>query len=87
MNIVDKIKINHKAKSKQVQALKKKLRNRVPIGKIQELLAQEKNQKVNWQDYYGWGEVDDAAYGRAVARQEARVELLESLIRDFEKKQ
>lgn len=83
MGIFDKIRADHKIKSEQLRILKKKMRNRVPISKLEEMLAHEKRNNVDWRDYHGWGGVDDEAYSKDVARHEARVGLLEELIRKY----
>jgi predicted outer membrane protein len=83
MGVFGKIRADHEKKSKQLRELKKKMRNRIPISKLKEMLAHEKRYKVNWQDYHGWNGVDDDAYSIDVARQEARIQLLEELIRKY----
>lgn len=83
LGIFDKIRADHKKKSEQLRVLKKKMKNRIPISKLKEMLAHENRYKIDWRDYHGWNGVDDNAYSRDVARQEARVELLEELIRKF----
>lgn len=80
---LETIKIDHKKKSSQLQKLKKKMRYRIPISKLKEMLVHEKRYRVNWEDYRSWGSVDDNSYSRDVARQEARVGLLEELIREY----
>ena len=79
----DIIQADHKRKSAQLRKMKKKMKRRIPISKLEERLAQEKNSNVDWRDYRGWNGVDDHAYGRAVGQREARIELLEELIREL----
>lgn len=83
MGIFDKIRADHEKKSKQLRQLKKKMKTRIPVSKLKDMLAHEKNYKIDWQDYRGWNGVDDEAYSRDVARQVARIELLEDLIRKY----
>lgn len=83
MKVIDKIKIDHEKKSDQLRMLKKKMRNRIPVSRLIEKLAHEKKYKVDWRSYHSWGGVDDEAYSRDVAKQEARVELLEELIEKY----
>lgn len=72
---------DHKAKSDMVRVLKKKLKNRISINTLKEHLTWEKEHEVDARDFVGWCEFDDEAYGKAVAKKEARIELLEKLIR------
>lgn len=78
---VMKIWKDHKAKSDMVRVLKKKLKNRISINTLKEHLAWEKEHKVDVRAYDGWEEFDDVGYGKALAKKEARIELLEQLIR------
>jgi len=86
MNILDKIKNDHQNKSEQVRKLKKKLKNRIPISKVKEMLSLEKRNEVNSNHYAGWSNFDDEGYDRACVKREARIELLEQLISMHEKK-
>lgn len=86
MSIFDKIRADHEAKSEQLRKLKHKLKNRVPISKLKEMLALEKRFEVNSNDYMGWSDFDDEGYERACVKRDARIELLEQLILEHEKK-
>lgn len=81
VNILDRIKKDHENKSKQLRKLKKNMKSRIPISKIKEMLARDKQYKIDWRDY-SFNGVDDNAYSSDVARREAKVELLEELIRN-----
>lgn len=85
MGVFDKIRADHKAKSEQLRKMKHKLKNRVPISKLKEMLALEKRYEVNANHYKGWSDFDDEGYERACVKKEARIELLEKLILDYEK--
>lgn len=71
---------DHKKKSNIIKKLKKKLKNRISINTLKEYLSWGKEHEVDARDFVGWGEFDDEAYGKAIARKEARIELLEKLI-------
>ncbi|HDR7066918.1 TPA: hypothetical protein QCW42_004024 [Bacillus cereus] len=77
-----KIVQDHKKKSDIVRTLKKKLKNRIAISKLEEMLAHEKRNDVDPNHYTGIYEFDDEGYGKAVAKKEARIELLEDIIRN-----
>ena len=83
MESLDKIKVDHERLSKQVRKYKKKMKNRIPVTKLKEMLIHEKKYGVDWRDYRGWNGVDERAYSRDVGKQEARVELLEELIKKY----
>lgn len=85
MSISDKIKADHQVKSKKLRRLKKKLKNRIPISKLQEMLKHEKRYNVNPSDFTGWSDFDDEGYTIACAKKEAKIELLEQIIKDFRK--
>uniref|UniRef100_A0AB39C7G0 Uncharacterized protein n=1 Tax=Bacillus phage KoopaTroopa TaxID=3234046 RepID=A0AB39C7G0_9CAUD len=72
---------DHKVKSDMVRVLKDKLKNRISINTLKEHLAWEKKHEVDARNYDGWEEFDDVGYGKALAKKEARIELLEELIR------
>lgn len=76
-----KILRDHMVKSDIIRVLKKKLKNRISINTLKEHLAWEKEHEVDARDFVGWCEFDDEAYGKALAKKEARIELLEKLIR------
>lgn len=82
LELFDTIKREHSKKSKQHKKLKKSMHKRVPIESLQRRLAYENSYTINWQDYDRWGEVNDGAYARDVAKQETRISLLEDLIRE-----
>lgn len=81
----EKIIHDHKRKSKQLKALKKirkrDAQNKIPLKRLEDLLLREKNRTIRGMDYQGDNYFDDEGFGRAEARREARIELLESLIR------
>lgn len=64
-----------------VKTLKKKLKNRIAISKLEEMLIHEKRNDVDPNHYTGIYEFDDEGYGKAIAKREARIELLEEIIR------
>ncbi|UGO50651.1 hypothetical protein PQE68_gp060 [Bacillus phage vB_BanS_Sophrita] len=72
---------DHAVKSDMVRVLKKKAKNSISINILKEHLSWEKEHEVDARDFVGWCEFDDEAYGKAVARKEARIQLLEELIR------
>ncbi|UUV47125.1 hypothetical protein [Bacillus phage vB_BanS-Thrax5] len=72
---------DHAVKSDMVRVLKKKAKNSISINILKEHLAWEKEHEVDARDFVGWCEFDDEAYGKAIARKEARIQLLEELIR------
>lgn len=85
MNVLDRIKIDHKNKSEQLRKMEKKLKNRIPISKVKEMLEHEKHYEVNSNNYMGWSDFDDEGYAKACAKKEARIELLEQLVKQFDK--
>ncbi|AMQ66489.1 hypothetical protein BH753_gp007 [Bacillus phage Shbh1] len=78
-------------KSKQVIKLRKKLGTRIPLSKLEEMLKYEKSYKIDGRDYYGVhgydddddDDDDDDGYTIDSTRKEARIELLEELIRSI----
>ncbi|MDS7057190.1 hypothetical protein NXG04_07810 [Klebsiella pneumoniae] len=72
---------DHAVKSDVVRVLKKKAKNSISINTLKEHLAWEKTHEVDVLAYDGWEEFDDVGYGKALAKKEARIELLEELIR------
>jgi hypothetical protein len=84
---INKIILDHKKKSNEVRKLKKKLKNKaksrngVPLSKLQHLLGIERAQTIDHRDYISWGEFDDSGYARENSRKDARIELLEELIK------
>jgi len=84
MENIDKIVEDHQNKSAKLRTLKKKMKNkmknRIPLSKIQELLEMEQKRKVNPTDFADWDRMDNEAYGAAVASREARIELLKEIL-------
>lgn len=82
----DKIIEDHARKSKQVRELKKTVKrmavNKVSIVLLKQKRALEVQKEVDARDYQGWDNFDDEGYARAVAKREARIELLNELIRE-----
>jgi len=85
----EKVIKNHTQKSKQVRKLKKDVKrltaNQIPLSLVKEKLDYEKKHKVDACDYQGLDSFDDEGWGRAEARREARIQLLEELIRESKK--
>ncbi|WP_442637857.1 hypothetical protein [Rossellomorea marisflavi] len=85
----DKIIQDHARKSRQVKELKKTVKrlsvDKVSLSYLKEQLALEKTRKVNSRDFQNMGYFDDEGYGRAEARREARIQLLEELIFNSER--
>lgn len=83
MDVQDKIIKNHKSKSIQVKELKLKLKKTISLGKLEAMLAAEKNYKLDGWNYQGLDEYDHKGYDRDHAAKEAKIELLEDLIRQI----
>lgn len=85
VSITDKIKKDHKRKSDQVKELRKSLKNKtkntIPLAKLKDMLAKTKRYEVDARDYDGLNHFDDAGFDRADAKRDARIELLEEIIR------
>lgn len=85
----EKIIQDHARKSKQVKELKKTVKrlsvDKVSMPYLKEKLAWEKKHEVNSRDYQNLEYFDNEGYGRAEARREARIQLLEELIVDLER--
>jgi len=85
MNTLDKIIHNHTTKSNQLKKahrkLKNKTRNTLDVHELETLLRIEQREKINAQDYMSWGSFEGGAFERDVATKEARVDLLQDLIR------
>ena len=77
---------DHKFKSdklkKAKQEIKKLRKGSINVSVLERKLRYEKAKEVNSLDYMGLDEFDDEGFGRAEARREARIELLENLIRE-----
>lgn len=91
MNQMNKIKQDHKKKSTKLKRIKKKLKNKtrnsVPLSILKELLNKEKHHEVNALHHFNsFMYIDDDSYTKAQHEREARIELLEELIRSIENK-
>ena len=81
MNVLEKIKKDHKKKSDVVRKLKKKLKKSIPVSVIEEMIRFEKEHEVSYYDYY-----DDDIYGREITKQEGRIQALEGLLKRKKKR-
>lgn len=72
---------DHKVKSDMVRVLKNKLKSRISIHTLKEYLEWEKKHVIDSTNYADWHHFDELGYQKAVAKKEARIELLEELIR------
>lgn len=86
----EKVKKDHKKKSNQVKKLQRKLKNKtkntIPLSTLKKMLLLEKQYKMDHLDYYSWGSYDDQGYRIDQGKKEAKIELLEELIRMTESK-
>lgn len=83
---VEKMAKELRSKTKLLKKLKKKWRKAYSLSSLEKILASKKQQRVDSSDFQGWSEFDDEGYGRAVARLEGEVQMLEGLIASKQKK-
>jgi hypothetical protein len=85
MGILDKIKLDHHTKSNEVKRLKKKMKYKtkhtVTHAHLQMLLSKEKKSTIDSRDYMY--DFDDTTFNKDIAKKEARIELLEDLLRGY----
>jgi len=90
MELLEIIKRDHKKKSNQLRRVQKKLKNKakktLSLDVLKNMLAKEKSQTLDYRDYYSWGEYNENSYRKDDAAKEARIQILEELIRMAENK-
>jgi hypothetical protein len=88
MELLEEIKKDHTKKSSQLKILKKKLKhitkNTIKIQDLRNSLAKEKQYTIDPREYYYSD--DNDGYLKDIARKDARIELLEEILRNIEKK-
>lgn len=88
MNILDKIKEDHKKKSAQIRKLKKTLKYKtkttITLEKLRYMLSQERRHVIDYKDYDGFYGIADKGYVEDCTKREARIELLEEIIRGID---
>jgi hypothetical protein len=89
MELLEEIKKDHTKKSSQLKILKKKLKyktkNAINRQYLKNLLAKETKYIIDPREYYYSD--DNEGYIKDIARKEARIELLEEILRNTEMKQ
>lgn len=77
---------DHKFKSDKLKKAKREIKRlrkgAINLGVLEDSLRRERANKVDGRMYYGQYGYDDNGYTRDEARREARIELLEDLIRE-----
>lgn len=74
------------SKTKLLKKLKKKWRKAYTISRLAQILVSKKTKEIDPSDYQGWDTFDDEGYGRATAKREAEIQLLDDLIASKQKK-
>lgn len=82
MNTSQLIREDHRKKSDQLRKLKKKCGERIPRSLLIEKLRKEKAYELDYQLYQGACGYDDAGYREDEIRRDARIELLEELLKN-----
>lgn len=74
------------SKTKLLKKLKKKWRKAYTVSRLEKILTSKKDKEIDPSDYQGWDTFDDEGYGRATAKREAEIQLLDDLIASKQKK-
>lgn len=87
--VLEKIKQDHKRTAGELKRVKKKLKYKthhtISLGSLETMLQHAKAEKLDYRNYYSWGQYNDDVFDRDNVRNEERVEFLTELIHQIKK--